>query len=119
MIKNVNKTIHTIFEPYKPKILARINDYDLRISMLEGEFPLHKHDDTDELFVVQQGYFIMEHEGKMIKLNEGDVYVVPKGEYHRPIAKERCFIPLFEPSKTINTGNLQESHYTLKNLEEI
>ena len=80
----------------------------MKLVKLYGEFVWHKHDGEDELFYVAKGSFVMELRDKNIELKEGEFLIVPRGLEHRPIAKEECWVMLFEPASTINTGDVQD-----------
>ncbi len=93
-------------EHWSPKIIARMNDYQIKLAKVEGEFDWHTHPETDELFLVVKGKLNIHFHDGVIALNEGDLYVVPKGIEHKPVADEECHIMLIEPVGTVNTGNV-------------
>jgi mannose-6-phosphate isomerase-like protein (cupin superfamily) len=76
------------------------------LAKLKGEFLFHKHDNEDELFMVIKGTLEIEFRDKIITLNKGEFYIVPKGVEHKPIAKEEVHIVLFEPLSIKHTGNI-------------
>ena len=102
-------------EHWSPKIIAQtlapppragVNDYHFKLAKVQGEFVWHDHPETDEVFLVITGKLeIHLYDGKVI-LNEGELYVVPKGVAHKPFAEEECDILLVEPAGTINTGGV-------------
>ena len=106
-VKNLNATFDEIAEHWSPVVVAECNDQYLKIAKVEGEFVWHQHDAEDELFMVYKGALEIEMESGSVHLNEGDVYVVPKGVPHRPIAREECWILLFELKETLHTGSIQ------------
>ena len=89
---------------WSPKVIAEMNDYQFKIAKIKGEFVWHKHDDTDEVFFVVAGKMKIEFRDKTIQLSEGELFVVPKGVEHKPIAHNECQIMLVEPRGVINTG---------------
>jgi mannose-6-phosphate isomerase-like protein (cupin superfamily) len=91
-------------EYWQPKIIAQINDYDVRLVKVKGEFVWHKHDETDDFFLVLKGHLTIQLRDRDIELAEGDVYVVPRGVEHCPRAEEEASVLLIEPSGTVNTG---------------
>lgn len=97
---------------WSPRIIAQLNDNHVKLARVEGRFPWHKHDDTDELFLVIKGTLnidIRENGGeRTIVLSEGELHVVPKGQEHAPHATEECHILLIEPAGTVNTGDADE-----------
>ena len=91
---------------WSPKIVGELNGQQVKLVKLEGEFVWHKHDNEDELFFVVKGGFTMELRDQNIKLNEGEFLIIPKGVEHKPVAENEAWIMLFEPSATLNTGNI-------------
>ncbi len=102
-------------EYWTPKIIAELNDYQIKIVKVEGDFVWHDHSDTDELFFVIEGTLFIEFENKTMELNTGELYVVPKGVQHRPYALEECKVMLIEPRGVVNTGEA-ESNLTASNV---
>ena len=103
--QNLSAVFERLTEFEAPKIIARVNDYDVRISRLNNEFVWHSHPETDELFWVHKGVLRMELRSGDVILKAGDMFVVPKGVEHRPVAEGECEVLLFEPSQTMNTGD--------------
>src|SRR5574338_1168755 len=93
-------------EQWSPKIIAQMNDYHFKIARIEGEFVWHDHPETDEVFIVLRGQLELQFRDGSVLLNEGELFVVPKGIEHRPVAKEECQILLVEPAGTLNTGGV-------------
>lgn len=89
---------------WSPRVIAELNDYQVKLAKVEGEFVWHKHDDTDELFLCLNGELTIEFRDGSVKLGEGDLYVVPKGVEHKPVAETECHILLLEPRNVVNTG---------------
>ena len=96
-------------ELWDPRIVARVNDYDVRIAKVAGEFTWHRHDDTDEFFLVLDGELrigLREERGEReVTLPRGSIFVVPRGVEHRPSATPGASILMFEPTGTPNTGD--------------
>ena len=82
-----------------------MNDYQFKLVKIQGEFIWHSHEDTDEVFIVIEGKMFIEFENETVELNEGEIYVVPKGVQHKPFAEEECKILLVEPRGVVNTGD--------------
>lgn len=94
---------------WSPKVIAELNDYQFKLAKLEGEFEWHKHDDTDEAFLIQSGELTIElPEGQAVLLREGELFVVPKGVIHKPVAASVCTVLIIEPKGVINTGEKNE-----------
>jgi mannose-6-phosphate isomerase-like protein (cupin superfamily) len=92
-------------EHWNPKIVAQLNDYHVKAVKLQGEFVWHKHDETDELFLVTKGSLVIRLRDREFGLGPGDMLVVPKGVEHQPVAEEECEVLLIEPAGTTNTGD--------------
>lgn len=101
-------------EHWTPKIIAELNDYQIKIVKVVGDFVWHDHSDTDEFFLVIEGTLFIEFEDETMELNAGELYVVPKGVQHRPYALEECKVMLIEPRGVVNTGEA-ESDLTASN----
>jgi mannose-6-phosphate isomerase-like protein (cupin superfamily) len=93
-------------EQFHPKIVGDLNDHQVKVVKLQGEFVWHHHDDEDELFLVVKGRMRMGLRTGDIDLAEGELFIVPKGIEHKPSAAEECWIVLIEPASTLNTGNV-------------
>lgn len=103
---NLAQKLTLINDQWKPRVVAEMNDYQFKLVKLEGEFIWHKHDDTDEVFYIVDGALTIELRDGNVLLNSGDMYVVPKGVEHRPVAETECQVMLVEPKGTTNTGNM-------------
>ena len=84
-----------------------MNDYQFKLVKIKGDFVWHDHKDTDEVFIVLEGKMTIEFENEAVELNEGDMYVVPKGIQHKPHAENECKVMLVEPRGVVNTGNTE------------
>jgi len=101
---NLQEKLGNFSEHWSPKIIAQMNNYHFKLAKLQGEFVWHDHQETDEVFIVLNGKLdILFRDGK-VTLNEGEMYVVPKGVEHKPVAEAECHIMLIEPAGTVNTG---------------
>jgi mannose-6-phosphate isomerase-like protein (cupin superfamily) len=104
-VVNLEDKFGKFTEHWSPKILARLNDYHIKAVKLQGEFVWHKHDETDELFLVTKGSPVIRFREREVILGPGELLVVPKGVEHQPAAKEACELLLIEPAGTANTGD--------------
>jgi mannose-6-phosphate isomerase-like protein (cupin superfamily) len=104
-IKVQNK-LSKFSEHWSPKIIAQMNDTHIKLAKVQGEFVWHDHPETDEVFLVVKGKLDIHFRDGMVSLNEGELYVVPKGVEHKPVAYAECHILLIEPAGTVNTGDL-------------
>lgn len=105
-------------EHWTPKIVGELNGQQIKLVKFLGEFVWHKHDDEDELFFVVNGNFTMQLRDKNIEINEGEFFIVPHGVEHRPVAEKEVWVMLFEPTSTLNTGNVKDEKTKLE-LEKI
>ncbi len=106
---NVEAGFASFDDLWEPRIAATVDDYDVKLAKLEGEFHWHAHDDADELFYVVAGQLRIElREQDDLILEPGDLAVVPATTEHRPIASQGCQVVLFERKGTVNTGDQAE-----------
>ena len=101
---NLGKKLSQFDELWSPRVIAEMNDYQFKLVKIQGEFVWHDHADTDEVFVVLQGSLDIEFRDGRVTLEEGEMFVVPRGVEHKPVAKEECTIMLVEPRGVTNTG---------------
>jgi mannose-6-phosphate isomerase-like protein (cupin superfamily) len=92
-------------EHWSPKVVARLNDYEVKVVKVEGEFVWHTHEDTDELFLVIDGELTIQLREGDVVLRPGQLYVVPRGVEHRPSADGEVHAVLVEPTGVVNTGD--------------
>ena len=93
-------------EHWSPKIVARYNDNEVRLVKTDGEFVWHKHDETDELFLILEGEFDMDFRDRTVTVKAGELLIVPRGTEHRPAARRgEVKLLLIDPNDTPNTGN--------------
>lgn len=102
---------------WKPRIVAQMNNYHFKLAKVQGAFTWHDHPDTDEAFIVLSGrlrieYRTAEGESGAVPLSTGELYVVPRGLLHRPVAEQECHLLLIEPAGTVNTGGVISEHTT-------
>ena len=93
-------------EHWSPKIIAQMNDYHFKIVKVQGEFVWHDHPETDEVFDILKGQLEIQFRDGSVRLHEGEMFVVPKGVEHKPVAREECQLLLVEPAGTVNTGEI-------------
>ncbi len=103
--------LSTLGEPWVPRTVAVLNDYDVRVVKTRGEFTPHSHPETDELFLVLHGSLTIRLDDDEVHLGPGQLYVVPRGVRHQPVSSAGAEVVLIEPSATINTGDTP-SHLT-------
>jgi len=92
-------------EAWSPKVVARLNDYEVKVVKLSGEFVWHTHDDTDELFLVLNGRLTIKLRTGDVEVGPGQLYVVPAGVEHCPVTDGEVEAILIEPAGVVNTGD--------------
>lgn len=93
-----------VSEQWSPKVIARLNDYEIKVVKVQGEFVWHSHADTDELFLVVDGELTIQMRDRAVVLRPGQLYVVPRGVEHCPRADGEVHAVLMEPTGVVNTG---------------
>jgi quercetin dioxygenase-like cupin family protein len=96
---------HSLTELWSPRVVAEVDDSYVKVAKVKGTLTWHAHDLEDELFFILKGTLRIELEAGTVELHEGDVFVVPKGMRHNPVADEECHVMLIERKTTLHTGN--------------
>ena len=102
---NLREKLSRFTDHWSPRVVAEMNDYQFKLAKIEGEFVWHAHPETDEVFYVVEGAMTLKFRDGNVDLEAGDLYVVPKGVEHKPVADKECSILLVEPRGTVNTGD--------------
>ncbi len=102
---NLAEKLATFTDYYQPRVVGQFNGHDLKVVKVKGPFNWHKHDDTDDFFMVLEGSITIQLRDGNVRLAPGEVYVVPKGVEHCPIADEEAHIMLIELRDTPNNGD--------------
>ena len=103
---NLAEKLASFSEHWSPRTVARLNEFDVMVVRVEGEFVWHSHPDTDDFFLVLEGELDIELRDRTVTLGPGELFVVPKGAEHRPAARRgEVKLLLIEPSGTPNTGD--------------
>ena len=114
---NFREKLSKFSEQWTPKVIAEMNEYQFKLVKIEGVFVWHEHQDTDEAFIVIEGSMRIDFDdGSSVELDEGEMYVVPRGVRHRPCAESECKVMLVEPKGVVNTGDV-DSDLTAPNDE--
>ena len=104
---NLAEKLSAFSEHWQPRTIGEFNGHDLMVVKVKGTFVWHKHDDTDDFFLVLKGRVTIQMRDGNVTLGPGEMFVVPKGVEHCPIAEDEAHLLLIEPSGTPNTGNAE------------
>ena len=105
-IINLKSKFQKFTDQWSPKVIEEMNDYQFKLVKIENDFTWHKHEDTDETFLVVEGKMGIEFEDQTVELNEGEMIVIPKGKKHKPYADKEAKIMIIEPKGVTNTGDV-------------
>jgi mannose-6-phosphate isomerase-like protein (cupin superfamily) len=102
---NLADKLSTFSEHYKPRTVAQFNGNDVMVVKVKGPFVWHKHDETDDFFLVLKGQITIQMRDSNVTLNAGEMFIVPQGVEHCPVADGEAHLLLIEPTGTLNTGD--------------
>lgn len=102
---NLAEKLEMFSDHFKPRTVGQFNGHDLMVAKLKGPFSWHKHDDTDDFFLVLKGQLTIQMRERSVHLGPGELFVVPKGVEHCPVAEEEVHVLLIEATGTPNTGD--------------
>jgi mannose-6-phosphate isomerase-like protein (cupin superfamily) len=103
---NLAQKLALFSEHWQPRVVGQFNGHDIMVAKVKDEFVWHKHDDTDDFFLVLSGRISIQMRDGSVTLGPGEIFVVPKGVEHRPVAQGEAHILLIEPQGTPNTGDV-------------
>jgi mannose-6-phosphate isomerase-like protein (cupin superfamily) len=93
-------------EQWSPRVIGEVDDAFIKVAKVQGSLTWHSHDNEDELFYILKGSLRIEMQDGAVDLNEGDMFIVPKGVLHNPVAQQECHVLLVERKSTLHTGNV-------------
>lgn len=96
----------SLTELWSPRIIGEVDDAYVKVAKVKGSLAWHSHENEDELFLVLKGSLKLEMEDGVLELGEGEMYIVPRGVRHNPIADEECHLLLIERKSTLHTGEV-------------
>ena len=111
---NLKSKFQKFTDQWSPKVIEEMNDYQFKLVKIENDFTWHKHDNTDETFLVIEGKMGIEFEDQTVELSEGEMIVIPKGKKHKPYADKEAKIMIIEPKGVTNTGDVTND-FTVRN----
>ena len=103
---NIAEKLASFHEHWSPRLVGRVNETDVKLAKLHGEFVWHHHEHEDEMFLVIKGRLLMQFRDREEWIEPGEFIVVPRGVEHRPVAPDEVELMLIEPAGTLNTGNV-------------
>ena len=103
---NLKSKFQKFTDQWSPKVIEEMNDYQFKLVKIENDFTWHKHENTDETFLVIEGKMGIEFEDETVELSEGEMIVIPKGKKHKPYADKEAKIMIIEPKGITNTGDV-------------
>jgi mannose-6-phosphate isomerase-like protein (cupin superfamily) len=106
---NLARKLDAFSDHWAPKVIAQMNDYQVKLVKFEGEFVWHAHADTDEVFLVLAGAMTIHFRDQDVSVGSGELFVVPRGVEHKTSATAECHALIIEPAGTINTGDVVDS----------
>jgi mannose-6-phosphate isomerase-like protein (cupin superfamily) len=109
---NLGEKLALFSDHFAPRVVATLNDYDVMLVKVRGEFVWHSHSETDDFFLVLDGRLAIDLCDRTVLLEKGELFVVPAGVEHRPRAEEEAHVLLIEPRETVNTGDAPPSELT-------
>ena len=104
---NLAEKLQQFTEHWSPRIVGELNGQHVKLAKLEGEFVWHHHEHEDELFLVLDGHLSIHLRDRIVELDEGEFFIVPRGVEHNPVADAESHVLLLEPTSTLNTGNVR------------
>jgi len=115
---DIKEKFNLFAETWSPKIIGEMNDYYIKLVKIKDHFTWHRHEETDEVFIVYKGNMRIYFRDGSVDLCEGQMYIIPKNIEHKPYAEKECEMMLFEPKTTLNTGNVNDK-FTKEKLDWI
>lgn len=112
--RTLRKTLRRVKGVWRPLRIATLNNYEFSLTTFSGDFIWHQHEQTDIAFLVVSGELRVDFRRGSVRLQEGDLYVIPKGTEHKPFSSQECGVLVIAPSGTLNTGNVR-NEYTVYN----
>ena len=96
----------SLTELWSPRVVGEVDDAYIKVAKVHGSLAWHSHDDEDELFLILKGHLRIEMESGNVELDEGEMFIVPKGVRHNPVAENECQLMLIERKSTLHTGTV-------------
>ncbi len=105
-VKSPQQIAARLTECWSPRVIAEVDDCYVKVARIQGTLAWHSHETEDELFFVLKGRLRIEMEAGTVEISEGEMFVVPKGVRHNPVAEDECLVMLFERKSTLHTGDV-------------
>lgn len=117
-VVNIEHKFSLFNDHWSPKIIGELNGQEIKLAKVKGEFVWHNHQNEDEMFLVIRGTLKIEMRDGTVEIKEGEMFIVPRGVEHKPIAEDEVWLMLFEPAETKHTGNVKDK-LTVEKFEKI
>src|SRR5882757_5554278 len=106
VVSSPKQVAASLTELWSPRVISEVDDAYIKVAKVHGSLAWHSHENEDELFLVLKGHLRIELEGSTVDLGEGEMFIVPKGVRHNPVAEEECQLMLIERKSTLHTGTV-------------
>ena len=106
-VVSLEQLAETLTELWSPRVVGEVDDAYIKVAKVQGSLTWHSHENEDELFLVLKGRLRIEMESDFVDLVEGEMFIVPKGVRHNPVAEQECLLMLVERKSTLHTGNVR------------
>ncbi len=105
---NLREKLAMFSEHWSPRVIGELNGHQVKLAKLKGEFVWHRHENEDEMFLVLKGTLVIRMRDREVALQQGEMYIVPRGAEHQPVADDEVHVLLLEPIGTLNTGDVRD-----------
>ena len=105
---NLQEKLAMFSEHWSPRVVGELNGHQVKLAKLKGEFVWHRHENADEMFLVLKGTLVIRMRDREVALQQGEMYIVPRGAEHQPVADDEVHVLLLEPIGTLNTGDVHD-----------
>ncbi len=105
---NLQEKLAMFSEHWSPRVVGELNGHQVKLAKLKGEFVWHRHENEDEMFLVLKGTLVIRMRDREVALQQGEMYIVPRGAEHQPVADDEVHVLLLEPIGTLNTGDVRD-----------
>ena len=105
---NLQEKLAMFSDHWSPRVVGELNGQQVKLAKLKGEFIWHRHENEDEMFLILKGTLVIRMRDREVALQQGEMYIVPRGVEHQPVADDEVHVLLLEPIGTLNTGDVRD-----------